>query len=517
VRWTLMAFCVVLSVAELPPPRNDCLPLKVRNPEGNYIVPGVQGEIVYRRVDGRDVALDAYVQKRRPTRPAVIVIHGGGWTSGSRVAYVGQFLELLTRAGFNWFSIDYRLSRAAKASKPAMDDALEDAKAALAFVRCHAGEFRIDPARIALLGEDTGADLAAAVAADPKMRVQAAVLIGGGYQPAARKAGSTPILIIHGTADSESPPDRAKTFCDSLTKAGGRCDFVPVEGGIHRAENWRPAQWTYKPRLVEWLARALSLAAADHEPYRTRLQKDIVYGDGGFELLLDAYVPPGAGPFPAVIIAHGGGWEAGDKVTYVTPAFEPLARAGYAWFSIDYRLTPAVPHEAQLDDLRRAVHFVRSNAKKLKIDPRRVAILGESASGQMVAQVAAEGLDVAAVVSFYGVYDFSAMVTDAGPRSLLVRLFRRHTLDEEARGVLRQFSPLHRATAQMPPMLMIHGTNERLWAQALAMQKRLTEIGARHDLYGIEGAPHGMENWEGHPEWLGYKEKLVDWLRRTLQ
>ena len=473
----------------------ECLPVKPRNPEGNYIVPGVQGGIVYRRIEGRELALDAYIQKKGPERPAVVVIHGGG-TSGSRIAHIGQLLELLTHAGFNWFAIDYRSHDPAAAA--------DDVRAALGFVRCQARAFRIDPDRVAVLGEDTGADLAATARA-----VQATVLVGGTYR-SWQGSSDRPVLMVHGTADAESPIDRVRAMC------GARCEFVAVEGGIHRAENWRPAQWAFKARLAEWLARTLSLRGADHEPYRTRLQKDIAYGEPGSRLRLDAYVPPGTGPFPAVVIAHGGGWEAGDKVTYITPIFEPLAQARFAWFSIDYRLTPDVTHETQLGDLRSAVQFVQSNAEKYSVDPRRVAILGESASGQMVVQVAAEGLDAAAVVSFYGVYDFEPMVTDAGPRSLLVRLFRRTVLDEDARRLLRQFSPLHRASSTMPPLLMIHGTNERLWGQAVAMQRRLTEIGARHELYGVQGAPHGMENWEGHPEWLGYKEKLVDWLRRTL-
>ena len=57
------------------------------------------------------------------------------------------------------------------------------------------------------------------------------------------------------------------------------------------------------------------------------LHKDIVYSQGS-GLKLDAYIPAvqaaAIGPVPAVIIAHGGGWEAGDKVTYVTPLFEPF-------------------------------------------------------------------------------------------------------------------------------------------------------------------------------------------------
>ena len=101
-------------------------------------------------------------------------------------------------------------------------------------------------------------------------------------------------------------------------------------------------------------------------------------------------VPPGDGPFAGVILAHGGGWEAGDKVTYLTPILEPLARAGLAWFSIDYRLTPEYRHPQQLDDLRRAIRYVRHHAASFGVEPGRLAVLGESASGQMVAQLATE-------------------------------------------------------------------------------------------------------------------------------
>ena len=86
----------------------------------------------------------------------------------------------------------------------------------------------------------------------------------------------------------------------------------------------------------------------------------------------------------------------------------------------------------------------------------------------MVTQIAAEDAALAGVVSFYGVYDLPSMVTDASPRSLLVRLFRRHVLDDEARALLRQYSPLYQAHKGMPPLLLINGTGDRLWAQAQA-------------------------------------------------
>ena len=84
-------FLLLLSVNVLA----DCLPVKVRNSEGNYIVPGTKGDIVYARHHGVELALDAYVQKRGDKRPAVIVIHGGGFTAGSRVSFIGQFLEIV--------------------------------------------------------------------------------------------------------------------------------------------------------------------------------------------------------------------------------------------------------------------------------------------------------------------------------------------------------------------------------------------------------------------------------------
>jgi len=522
----IFAFCLSISSSAF------CPPVRVRNPEGNYIIPGVQGDIVYRRVDGVELSLDAYAQKKGPRRPAVMIIHGGGWISGSRIAYVGQLLEVLTRAGYNWFSVDYRLGPLQQYA-----DALDDLRAALAFIRCNADRFRIDAEKIAIVGEDAGAHLAALLAAERPPGVKASVLIGGFYDlrdlapfkstvaegalvqasPILRVSSGMPdVLVIHGAEDREVPPEQAARFCQAISRTGGRCDYLAVQGAIHRMENWRPEQWGYKARMVEWLNRKLGLAKPDYEPYNGRLEKDIVY-DPNNGLLLDAYIPPGQGPFPAVILAHGGGWEAGDKVTYLTPVFEPLARAGFAWFSIDYRLTPRFRHQDQLEDLRTAIRFVRRSGRRFRIDPRRLAILGESASGQMVTQLATEDSGIAAVVSFYGVYDFIPMVTDASPRSLLVRLFGMTTLDDAARSVLRRYSPIYHVHKDMAPILLIHGTNERLWQQGVAMDRRLSEVGARRELYAIEGAPHGMENWEGHPQWMGYKQKLVDWLRAQLQ
>lgn len=523
----------LVATAALPAPAasQPCAPFKVGNPDGNYIVPGVKGDIRY----SGDFALDAYVQPGGARRASVVVIHGGGWSSGGRAAHVGQILELLTRAGYNWFSVDYRLGGVQRA-----EDSLADVRAALSFIRCHAGSLTIDPERLVLLGEDTGADLAALLAAERPPGVVGAVLIGGYYDFAAIpaytkdldaqalahvspmanvKPAMPPMLVVHGAADGESRVDHARRYCRAVEQAGGRCRTLEVDDASHRVENWWPSQWSYKQEVVTWLRTVAPLGPATASATKLQagqLQKDIVYRTSP-EQRLDAFVPKAARPTPAVIIVHGGGWEAGDKVTYVTPLFEPLARAGLAWFSIDYRLTPASTHAEQLEDVREAIRFVRDQHARFNIDPNRIVLLGESASAQMVSLIATTDSSLAGVISLYGVYDFPAMVIDASPRSLLVRLFRRSVLDDEARAVLRQYSPLYQAHKGMPPLLMINGTGERLWAQAEAFSRKLTELGARHDLIALESAPHGLENWEGHPEWTTYKARMIAWIRAVVR
>jgi dipeptidyl aminopeptidase/acylaminoacyl peptidase len=100
---------------------------------------------------------------------------------------------------------------------------------------------------------------------------------------------------------------------------------------------------------------------------------------------------------------------------------------------------------------------------------------------------------------------------------LLGRLFRLPTLDRPARAVLRAHSPIHHVRRGMPPVLLIHGTNERLWTQGQSMSRVLTERGIPHELLPLEGAPHGLENWEGHAPWMHYKTRLVRWLREQLR
>jgi len=117
------------------------------------------------------------------------------------------------------------------------------------------------------------------------------------------------------------------------------------------------------------LACAATLAAAPID------KKDVEYArPDGKPLLLDLHVPDGPGPFAAAILIHGGGFDEGSKSTNVRPLFEPLSDAGFAWFSIDYRLAPAVHFPEAMEDVNSAIRWVKAHAVEYRVDVSRIAI-----------------------------------------------------------------------------------------------------------------------------------------------
>ena len=393
-------------------------------------------------------------------------------------------------------------------------------------LRCHADTLGVDANRVVLLGEDTGGDAALRLTshlagfrrgrtarwpAPPRATVALSATLTD--VPAVIEDATR---LVHGTADRQPPVERAHAVC-ATAGDGTPCDVDAVEGASHRVENWWPVQWPYKSRMVAWLNDHVGPVPAAAWPDDPRLRKRVVF-DAEHDLSMDVHVPDGPGPFAAAILVHGGGWEAGDRVTYITPMFAPLAARGIAWFSIDYRLTPLVSNSEQIDDVARAVEFVKRHASEYRVDPARLVLVGESASGQLVSHLATRGLEVAGVVSFYGVYDFLAMNTDvSSPRALPRRLFGITVMDDSGRAALREHSPLYHVSRAMPPMLLVTGTGDGLWAQAQAFEQALRGAEARFESIALPDAPHGMEQWNADARWRTWSAQVVDWIEKATQ
>lgn len=258
---------------------------------------------------------------------------------------------------------------------------------------------------------------------------------------------------------------------------------------------------------------------------RAEVRRDIEFArPGGFSLTLDASVPEGKGPFPTVIIVHGGGFARGDKQTYVPPLFEPLSEAGFAWLTINYRMHPQYKFEDAVEDVEAAISFVKAHAREYKVDLRRVVLMGESAGGTLVSFVGVRqrsAIRLAAVVPFYGVHDWEQRAAEEAAGKVGPSIWRQffsvpEGSSPEAVARMREVSAVGHLKKGLPPFLLIHGTSDQQvnYQQSVTMQRRMVGLGNRCELITVEGGPHGMAVITKFPE---TKAKMTDWLKATLR
>ena len=228
--------------------------------------------VPYGFADGGELHLDIYQAGARNggRAPAVILIHGGGWISLDKGTMRGMG-QLLARAGFVAFSVDYRLFGAGKNAWPAQ---LDDVQRATRWVRADADTYGVDPNRVGAFGHSAGAQLVALLGmedtrnnSDPALvkfssRVQAVVDVSGpvdftldrdqdgdqfltGFlgapydkNPELRRQaspvfhvakGNAPFLVVYGTQDENVPIAQAEELVKKLEAAGVPVSFVKVD------------------------------------------------------------------------------------------------------------------------------------------------------------------------------------------------------------------------------------------------------------------------------------------------
>ncbi|MGD9856324.1 MAG: GDSL-type esterase/lipase family protein [Planctomycetaceae bacterium] len=249
----------------------------------------IERGVVYGKAGNEDLLADLYrpaAESHDAPRPAVLMIHGGGFAEGSRESKtVVKFANALAHAGFAALSIDYRLVRDADDQTSLLNQwpaAIEDSRAAVQWLRTNAGKLDLDPARIGACGDSAGGLLVSLLATTeaakpgaPSTRVQAAVdiygpadltqpfpqlaiplfsigkvytvqqlvdrFVGEGDIERQREASpmfhiderTAPILIVHGTEDALVPVEQARRFHAALQKAGRPAELVLFDGENH--------------------------------------------------------------------------------------------------------------------------------------------------------------------------------------------------------------------------------------------------------------------------------------------
>jgi acetyl esterase/lipase len=175
----------------------------------------VTTDVVYRQVDGVSLRLDAYVPPSGGRHPGIVLIHGGGYSSGDKhlMRQTGLFFA---QNGYAAFAIDYRL--APQFVYPAQVD---DAKAAVEFVRQHADEFRVNPQRIGMLGTSAGGTVAYTVGAEG---------VGDSSWHVAAVAGwSGPVAFSEDYDPSQGSGVLSQYVFGTATPPGGADDLAKVQ------------------------------------------------------------------------------------------------------------------------------------------------------------------------------------------------------------------------------------------------------------------------------------------------
>src|SRR5262245_56153586 len=180
------------------------------------------------------------------------------------------------------------------------------------------------------------------------------------------------------------------------------------------------AQPTDVPSLRKLLDTMSELLNVD-PPAVGAIHDDVLLREvGGRRVTADVFVPKGKGPFPVLVYLHGGGWVAGSPKSHRKLGLR-FAEAGYLVVNVDYRLAPESPFPAPFDDCVFAVRWAAENVARYGGDPKRLAIGGDSAGGNLSAAVAAHlasdssAPKLRAALLIYGAFDFQALRTMQQP------------------------------------------------------------------------------------------------------
>jgi acetyl esterase/lipase len=265
----------------------------------------------------------------------------------------------------------------------------------------------------------------------------------------------------------------------------------------------------------------------------------------GLALLMDIHYPEKANGH-GIIFVSGSGWQA--RLAYdATPLKEEqigewgpaLLRAGYTVFAINHRATPRFEYPAPVDDVQRAVRFIRHHAQRYGIDPAKLGGVGGSSGGHLVGLVAMlagagtpddpdpvsrQSAALQCAVLRAAPTDLVKMIggSTIGTAAVVSFVGRLPTPLPEDQKVYRAASPITHVSASSPPVLLLHGDADDTvpFQQSVGMEAALRAVNVPVKLVRVTGGAHGPTfgpSGKPHPQFPAVLEESVTWLDRHLR
>lgn len=262
-----------------------------------------------------------------------------------------------------------------------------------------------------------------------------------------------------------------------------------------------------------------------------------------FNLKLDLLKPNDDGLFPLVVFVTGGGFFLSPKYNYLQQRLA-MAESGYVVASIEYRVIPQGKFPDALVDVKNAIRFLKSNAKKFGIDKERVAIMGESAGGYLAALAATtnnckefeigENLDecscVQAAIDIYGLSDLTKVGDDfsneiqqahaspASPEAIFINglsLFSKGGSIQDNLELAEKANPIKYISKNTPPFLLMHGDKDSLVSpsQTKILFEALLKNKIEAQRYIVKNANHADKYWY-QPEVI---KIIIEFLNKNLK
>ncbi len=223
-------------------------------------------------------------------------------------------------------------------------------------------------------------------------------------------------------------------------------------------------------------------------------QKDIVYHSiAKRNLHLDAFLLKSNKTLPAVIMLHDGGWKSGDK-SMLQPFAEQIASKGYQCFAIEYRLSDEAKYPEGIEDVLKAIEYIKNNAEKFNVDTTKIAILGRSSGGQMASLIGTKfNAGIKVIVNIDGILAFHHPESKEGKYA---SLWLGGTYDEIPE-IWNDASALSHVNEKTPPILFINSQHERFHAGRNDMIEKLNKYKIYSRVELIPDSPHTF--WLFHP------------------
>ena len=264
-----------------------------------------------------------------------------------------------------------------------------------------------------------------------------------------------------------------------------------------------PPIWDTPLEEARAMMQTLCRLAGPPEPV-ANVEDRVILGPSG-EIPIRIYTPTGAGPFPLLVFFHGGGFVLGDLDSMDAPCRALANRAGCLVVSVDYRLAPEHQFPTAPEDCYAAVCWVAENAASLNGDPRRIAVGGDSAGGNLAAVVALMARDRGGPPLVFQLLIYPATNHDFTTASYLENAEGYSLTTADSRWFWSQYlrheddarnpyaSPLRAPDLSgLPPALVITAEYDPLRDEGEAYAARLREAGLAAETKRYDGMIHGF-------------------------